>query len=168
MAITKQGRLSVSLLMSNSNPKSRTNKVSNITFRVTSSSVDAYNDAADDAARAATAIGIYLVNLDNLTLGVQKDVQVGYQYNDNLAAPPVTDFAFPFDKFLISLRDDVNNRAVTTSIPARNDSAIVVESDGVSIDITAPDMLGYVNSLHTIMLSDDSNAVTALRATISS
>jgi hypothetical protein len=92
---------------------------------------------------------------------------VGFVYDENIAPPASDTFAFEFDKFLISLRDDVNNSAVKTSIPARNDAGIVIESDGTTVDITAPDMSDYVASLHAIMLSEDGNAVTALRAVIS-
>jgi hypothetical protein len=168
MAVTKEGRLSMGFYMSDTNPKTKTNKVATVAFRVTSASVDAYNAAADSAARAATTIGELIDALENLTLGVLKNATVGYVYEENLAPPASDTFAFEFDKFLISLRDDVNNSPVKTSIPARNDAAIVIESDGTTVDITAPDMSTYVDLLHTVMLSEDANAVTALRAVISS
>lgn len=168
MAIVKKGRLAVGFYMSDTNPKTKTNKVATVSYRVTSASVDAYNAAADDAARAATALGDLLTALDNLTLGVLKDVQVGYVYEHNLAPPASDTFAFEFDKFLISLRDDITSAPVRTSVPARNDSAIVIESDGTTVSITDVDMSTYTDALHAVMLSEDANAVTALRATISS
>jgi len=168
MAIVKKGRLNVAIFMSDTNPKTKTNKVANVAYRVTSASVDAYNAAADDAARSATAIGGLITALEDLTLGVTKSVDVGYVYEQNLAPPASDTFAFEFDKFLISLRDDISSAPVRTSIPARNDSAIVIESDGTTVSITDVDMSTYTDALHAVMLSEDGNAVTALRATISS
>jgi hypothetical protein len=167
MAIVKRGRLNIAIYMSETNPKTKTNKVSNMELFVTSASVDAYNAAADDAARAATAMGELMVDIDNLTLGIMKEVQVGYAYEQNLAPPVPTTFALDKDKFLVSSRDTTNNHPVKISIPARNDAAIVIESDGITIDITAPDMSGFVTHYTAIALSNDLHAVAVLRAIIS-
>jgi len=167
MAIVKQGRLTISIYMSELNPKTKTNKVSTMSLIVTSASVNSYNAAADDAARAATALGEMIVSLENLTKGVLKSIDVGYTYEQNLAPPAADTFALDKDKFLVSSRDTVNSDPVKLSIPARNDDAIVIESDGVTVDITQPDMSEFVADYEAIALSGDLNAVQVLRAVIS-
>lgn len=168
MATVKKGRLNVSIYMSETNPKTKTNKVANVGYFVTAASVTAYNAAADDAARSATAIGTLITALEDLTLGVVKSVEASFVYEQNLAPPVADTFAFDFDKFLISARDNINSHAVKSSIPARDDADIVIQSDGVSVDITAPDMSTFVAAYEAIVLSEDLNAVSVLRATITS
>jgi hypothetical protein len=167
MATVKAGKLSIAIWMSDTNAKSKTNKVSTVSYIVTAASVTAYNAAADDAARAATGIGGLITALENLTLGDLKEVTVGFTYDPGIAPPAADTFAFEFDKFLISSRDTVNQDAVKTSIPARNDAAIVIESDGTSVVITAPDMSDFVTAYEAVVLSGDLNAVQVLRASIS-
>lgn len=168
MAIVKVGELTISTYMSDLNPKTKTNKVSSTKFRVTAASVTAYNAAADDAARSATAIGTLITAYEELTLGVTKDVSVGFTYQQNLAPPASDTFAFEFDKFLLSMRDTVTSDPVKSSIPARNDASIVIQSDGTSVSIADPDMSTYVDAVEAIVLSGDNNAVQVLRASISS
>ncbi len=167
MAIVKRGRLNLGIYMSETNPKTKTNKVSNMSLIVTSASVDAYNAAADDSARAATALGEFIVATENLTKGVLKEVQVGYAYEQNLAPPAPDTFALDKDKFLFSSRDTTNSQPVKLSIPARNDAAIVIESDGITIDITSPDADDWVARYTTIALSTDLHALQVLRGVIS-
>jgi len=167
MATVKRGRLHLGIYMSETNPKTKTNKVSSMDLIVTSASVDAYNAAANDAARAATAIGLWIVDLENLTKGVLKDVQVGYAYEQNLAPPAADTFALDKDKFLVSSRDTATSDPVKLSIPARDDDNIAIESDGVTIDITVPDMDTFVTHYEAIALSGDLNTVQVLRAVIS-
>jgi hypothetical protein len=164
---TKRGRVTLSFYMSELNPKTKTNKVSTIELICTSASVDAYNAAADDAARAATTIGNFITDTENLTKGVLKDVQVGYAYEQNITPPAPDTFALDKDKFLFSSRDTVNSQPVKLSIPARDDSAIVIESDGITIDITQPDASTWVGHYETIARSRDGNAVNVLRGVIS-
>lgn len=168
MAIVKVGELSIATYMSDTNPKTKTNKVSTTKFRITAAAVNAYNSAADDAARAATAVGTLITAYDDLTLGVLKEVSVGYTYQENLAPPAADTFAFEFDKFLVSMRDTVTSDPVKTSVPARNDAAIIISPDGTSVSITDPDMSTYVAAIEAIVLSGDNNAVQVLRASISS
>lgn len=167
MATVKKGKVTIALWMSDTNPKTKTNKVSTIEYIVAAAAVTAYNAAADDAARAATTVGALVSAVENLTKGTLKEVTSGFTYASNLVAPVATDFAFEFDKFLISSRDSTNNQPVKTSIPARLDDNIVIESDGTSIDITAPDMSDFVTAYEAIVLSQDLNAVNVIRASIS-
>lgn len=164
---TKRGRVTLGFFMSELNPKTKTNKVSTIELICTSASVDAYNAAADDAARSATAIGNFITDTENLTLGVLKDVQVGYAYEQNITPPAADTFALDKDKFLFSSRDTVNSQPVKLSIPARNDADIQIESDGITIDITAPDASDWVGHYEAIARSRDGNAVNVLRGVIS-
>lgn len=168
MATTKIGRVTISTYMSDTNARSKTNKVASVTYNVLAAAITAYNAAADDAARAATLIGDLLTAFESLTLGVTKSITVGFVYEENLAPPVDTDFAFEFDKFLVSSRDTVNSSAVRTSIPARNNTAIVIESDGTSVSITDPDMSTFRDAYEAVVLSEDNNAVEVLRASISS
>jgi hypothetical protein len=167
VAIVKQGRVSIGIYMSELNPKTKTNKVSTITLICTSASIDAYNAAANDGARAATGLGTFITALEDLTLGILKNIEVGYNYIQNLAPPVATDFALDKDKFLISSRDTSNSDPVKLSIPARNDAAIVIESDGVTVDITQVNMSTFVTAYEAIALSGDLNALQVLRAVIS-
>jgi len=167
MAIVKQGRVTIGIYMSELNPKTKTNKVSTISIIAKSAVVDSYNAAADDAARAATTLGGFFVALDDLTLGIDKTFEVGYSYEQNLAPPAADTFALDKDKFLVSSRDTTNSDPVKLSIPARNDSAIVIESDGVTVDITAPDMSTFVTAYEAVALSGDLNNIEVLRAVIS-
>lgn len=167
MAIVKRGRVSLGFFMSETNPKTKTNKVSTMDMIVASGAIDAYNGAADDAARAATGLGNLITDIENLTKGVLKDVQVGYIYIQNLAPPAPDTFALDKDKFLVSSRDTTNSQPVKLSIPARDDSTIVIESDGVTIDITQPDMSTFVGHYEAIVISSDLHAIQVLRAVIS-
>jgi hypothetical protein len=92
---------------------------------------------------------------------------VGFVYEQNLAPPVASTFALDKDKFLVSSRDTVNSQAAKISIPARNNSAIVIDSDGVTVDITSPDMSTFVSAYEAIALSNDGNALQVLRAVIS-
>jgi hypothetical protein len=168
LATLKKGKVAFSFFMSDVNPKTKANKVSTVEYFVLPAAVTAYNAAADDAARAATTVGVLQTALENLTLGILKEVSVGFAYAQNLAPPAPDTFAFAFDKFLQSSRDVVTSRAVTTTIPARDDADIVIESDGVTIDISMTDYADFVAAYEAIVLSDDSNAVQVIRASITS
>ncbi len=168
MAVVKKGKLTLSFWMSETNPKSKTNKVSSISLNVTAASVTAYNGAADDAARAATPIGTLIDTYTALTLGVLKDVTVGFVYDQNAAAPAPDAFAFEFDKFLVQSRDNVNTEANKSSIPARDDEDITIESDGVTVNLAdGGDVAAFVTAYEAIVLSQDGNPLTVRMMSIS-
>jgi hypothetical protein len=167
MANTKKGFVSLGIYLSETNPKTKTNKVATIETLCLATAVTAYNAAADDAARAATLIGVWILTVDNLTLGNLHSIDVGFRYVTTDVPPAADEFALAKDKFLISSRDTVTQDAVKISIPARNDSAIAIESDGTTITITAPDMSDFVTAYEAIALSGDLNAVSVIRALIS-
>lgn len=168
MATVKKGKLSCAFFMSDVNPKTKSNKVATVDYWVLPAAVTAYNAAADDAARAATTIGALVTALENETNGVLKSVDVGFVYVSNLA-PPASDSGFyAFDKFLQSSRDTVTGRAVTTTIPARNMTDVTLAPDGVSIIIADAPYSDFVAAYQAIVLSDDANAVSVIRASVTS
>jgi len=171
MAFSKQGILVQSYLMSNTNPKTRRQKLSDIAWRLPSVQITAYNAAVDDAARAATIPGQIIAATQALTLGVLKKVTAGFTYVDPLAVPPAPSaFAFPFDKFGISFSADGEN--YVTSIPARNDSAVNMGPDGVSVLITDPAwsaaIEAFVPLFNDNVLSEENAAVLITQITIPS
>ncbi len=168
MAVVKKGRLTLAFWMSEVNPKSKTNKVSSITLNVTAASVTAYNGAADDAARDATAIGTLINTYTALTLGTLKDVTAAFVYDQNALPPDVDAFAFEFDKFLIQSRDNVNTEANKSSIPARDDEDISIESDGVTVQLADDgDVAAFVTAYEAVVLSQDGNPLTIRMISIS-
>ncbi len=168
MATVQENFMSISYLMSNTNPKTKSKKLSNIEWRVPEVVVTNYNAAADDAARAATAAGVLIAATDALTLGVRKSVTVGSRYVDNAAIPPVADdFVFPFDKFGVGFAADGEN--YVTSIPARNDAAVTMGEDGVSVTLAdAGAVAAWVTAFEAIVVSEELAAVTVTRMTITS
>jgi len=168
MATIQENFLQLSYLMSNTNPKTKRQKLSSIEWRVPEVVVTNYNAAADDAARAATAAGVLIAATDALTLGVRKSVTVGSRYVDSAALPPDPDqFVFPFDKFGVGFAADGEN--YVTSIPARNDSAVTVGDDGVSVTLADGGAVeDWVTAFEAIVLSEELAAVTVTRMTITS
>jgi len=168
---TKVGVVGISWLMSNTNPKTRRQKLSTIEYRVPSILITNYNAAADDTARAATVLGGLIAAADGLSRGVLKKVTAGFTYVDPAAAPPAPDtFTFPFDKFGISFSADGEN--YVSSIPARDDAAVNIGPDGVSVIITDPGWSTatqtFVEAFNANVLSEESAAVTITQMTIPS
>jgi hypothetical protein len=171
MATIQSNFLEVSYLMSNTNPKTRRQKLATIRYNVPEVVVNNYLSAADDAARAATAAGLLIAAVDNLTLGVRKKVSVGAAFTDSAAVPPAVDvFAFPFDKFGVAYVASGDN--FVSSIPARDDTAVNVGPDGVSVLITDPEWSAateaFIGAFENIVLSEDNNAATITQITIPS
>jgi hypothetical protein len=169
---TKKGKLDIALFMSNTNPKTRREKVSNITFFVKTAAVTAYNAAADDAARDATLIGALVTAVGAMTKGVLKSIDVGFVYGTGEAPPAANTFTFPFDKFLVQSQDIVNGKAVTSSIPARLNTSVNVGSDGISVIIDGAgetdEVSAYIIAYEGVVLSNDSNDLLVDQITISS
>lgn len=168
MAVVKKGRLTLSFWMSNVNAKSKTNKVASITLNVLAAAVTSYNGAADDAARAATTIGTLIDAYTALSTGVLKDVDAGFVYDQNAAAPIPSAVALQSDKFLVQSRDNVNTEANKSSIPARDDEDVILESDGETVTLDdGGDVAAFVAAYEAIVLSQDSNALTIRMISIS-
>jgi len=164
MATIKVGKVTHSWFMSEKNPGKPTNKVASVDHYVLAAAVTAYNAAADDAARAATAIGLLLAAENALTKGVSVQVLVGFSYFDTLAFPPAaSEFAYPFDKIGVSFRADGEN--YVSSIPARvTDNAIIgISGDGININIGAgvtDEIEAYIEAFNAVVLSEEQAAVT--------
>lgn len=170
MATVQENFLERSWLMSNTNPKTRRQKIATVRWRVPEVVVSNYLAAADDAARAATAAGQLVAAADALSLGVGLKVTVGSAFVDNLAVPPEPgDFVFPFDKFGISYRADGEN--YVSSIPARNDANVTVGGDGISVilgDDATAEVQAFVTAFENIVLSEEGAAATITQMTITS
>jgi len=171
MATVQENFIERSWFMSNTNPKTRRQKVATVRWRVPEVVVSNYLAAADDAARAATAAGLLVASADALSLGVPLKVTVGSAFVDNLALPPeADDFVFPFDKFGISYRADGEN--YVSSIPARDDSKVTMSADGVSVIVTDPgwsaEVEEFITQFNSIVLSEEGAAATITQITITS
>lgn len=170
MATVQENFIERSWLMSNTNPKTRRQKVAHVHWRVPEIVVTNYNAAADDAARAATAAGLLIAAADDLSLGIGLKVIVGSAYVDNLAVPPGPDeFVFPFDKFGISFRADGEN--YVSSIPARDNSKVTVGGDGISVILGADgtaEVQEFVTQFESIVESEEHAAATITQITITS
>ncbi len=171
MAFSKQGILVQSYLMSNTNPKTRRQKLSDIAWRLPSVEITAYNAAADDAARAATIPGQLIAATQALTNGVLKKVTAGFTYVDPTAVAPGPDAkVFPFDKFGISFQADGEN--YVTSIPGRKGSAVTMGPDGISVLITDPawsaEIEAFIPLFNDNVLSEENAAVLITQITIPS
>jgi hypothetical protein len=170
LATTQVNFIERSWFMSNTNPKTRRNKVATIRWRVPEVVVTNYLAAADDAARAATAAGQLIAAADDLSRGVPVKVTVGSAFEDSTAVPPEPDqFVFPFDKFGISFRADGEN--YVSSIPARDDANVTVGGDGISVilgDAATDEIKAFVLAFENIVLSEEGGAATITQITVTS
>jgi len=171
MATVQQNFLERTWFMSNTNPKTRRQKMATVRWRVPEVVVTNYLAAADDAARAATAAGLLVAAADALSLGVGVKVTVGSAFVNDAAVPPGADeFVFPFDKFGISYRADGEN--YVSSIPARKDDAVTMGSDGISVIIEDPawsaEVEEFITQFESIVLSEEGAAATITQITITS
>lgn len=170
MATVKTGIATQKWLMSNTNPKTKRQKVASVTNYVAAAAVTAYNAAADDAARSATLIGTLQDTRNDLSIGVPLGMDVGFAYVDNAAIPPTAnEFVFPFDKFGISFRADGEN--YVSSIPARNDANVIMSNDGVTVDLgsgASTETTDFVAAFNAVVLSEEGVAATIVQITIPS
>lgn len=157
MAIVKTGKISQSFLMSNKNAKSRRPVVATVEHYVAAADITAYNAAADDGARAATDIGLFFAAEAALSSGVVLKREVGFAYVENAAIPPTANAGvYPFDKFGVSFQAD--GEYYVSSIPGRNMDAVVIGSDGITIDTGAgasDETEAYVAAFNTTILSEE-------------
>lgn len=170
MATVQSNFLECSWFMSNTNPKTRRQKIATVRYRVQEVIVTNYLAAADDAARAATAAGLLVAAANALSIGVPVRVTVGADFVDNAAVPPVADdFVFPFDKLGISFRADGEN--YVSSIPARNNANVTLGSDGISVILGAlgtAEVQDFVTQFESIVLSEELAATTITQITVTS
>jgi len=173
VAIIKTGKVSHTWYMSDKNPGKITNKTSTTEHYVSAAAVTAYNAAADQAARDATAIGALILTENALSLGVTLKVEAGFSYVDTLAFPPgQEDFVYSFDKIGVSFRAD--GESYVSSIPGRvKDNAVIgIGPDGINIITEAPsataEILAYIEAFNTVVLSEEGAAVTVVGMNVKS
>lgn len=158
----------VSFLMSNDNPKSKTNKRATFKQRITGVSGKAYADAADDAARAATTVGALISAVDGLSIVVKDEYGVNFKLlvNPSPTPPDPGDFVFPFEKLVTHYKGGFDNYHV--SIPARNEGALTMESDGISVELAdGAAVAAFVSAFETVALDEEANVPAIERITIS-
>jgi hypothetical protein len=155
MATHIENRFVISYLMTNQNPKSKRPKIANFETRVTGASVAAFVDAADHAARLATTLGVLYTKTNALSIGVPKSWGVKYVEVDDAAVPPSASAGvYPFDKFAAQLIAGGINSQIT--IPARKDSAVVFESDGISLELDdGAAVEDWISAFEAVALSED-------------
>lgn len=170
MATVKTGKVSHAWLMSNKNDKSKRPQIATVEHYVSAAAVTAYNAAADDAARAATLIGALLAAENDLSLGVEVSVSVGFAYVQSTAIPPtVSEFVYAFDKIGVSFQAD--GEYYVSSIPARNNSNLTMSSDGITIDTGAgasAEVDAYIAAFNAVVLSEELVAATLVGMNIRS
>jgi hypothetical protein len=160
-----QYRLNISYKMSNTNPRSKRPVISTFSTRIGIIAAEAWIDADDSAARAATPVGVLVTKTNALTNGVPLKWGVVGEEVD-IAAGDAPDFTYPFDKFAASLLAGGNNGQIT--IPGRKDSAVTLESDGVSVSLTGAAVAAWVTAFEAVALSEDLLAETVERMFVTS
>jgi hypothetical protein len=155
MATHTESRLVISYFMTNENPVTRRNKIATFETRITGVSSKAYQDAADSAARAATTVGTLITKTNALTLGVPKSWGIKFVEVDDAATPPGSGAGvYPFDKFAAALVAAGQNSQIT--IPARKDSAVTFESDGISLVLAdGAAVADWISAFQTVALTED-------------
>lgn len=99
------------------------NKLADVTWRVNQTMFDAYDAAADAAARAATPVGLLMDGIAGLSSAnvfarrIVKEIEL-----DNATFPSDGTGIYNFDKITVALKAGVDNYTMT--IPARDDSVI--------------------------------------------
>jgi len=159
--------LKLGFQMSETNPKTKTNKIAERSYFINTTDMQAYLDGTSAAERDSTNVGAFITSIQTLTLGTLKNISVGMLFDTAIAPPASSVGAYDFDQFLISSRDTVTTDPVKTSIPARKMSAVTLESDGVTCANTGL-MATFRTDYEEMVLSGDDNTVSVLRTTVSS
>jgi len=99
------------------------NLLADVVWRINQTMFDAYDGAADAAARAATPLGLYMAGIAGLSScalferRIFKVIEI-----DNAVFPADTSMVFNFDKITTSLKAGIDNYTMT--IPGRKNSVI--------------------------------------------
>ncbi len=161
MATVKLGSFSIGLYMSNKNSGDDA-RISTISYNVPLAAINLYNDAADDAARAATLLGALVTAVLDLTLGTLAHVESGYLFAQDATLPPAISIqAFPFDRINTSFKAGLRN--YNSSIPARTDdpAKLNLSSDGVTLDTgtgISAEVAAYVAAFNAVVLGINGSA----------
>jgi len=165
MATNVQYFAEVGFAMSDDNPVSKQPKISVWRQRIKTVSAQAYIAAADDAARAATAVGVLFAAVDAMSNGTKMTYGVHLIIEDGSVAPPASDDGiYPFDKFAYSYKAAFDNYQGT--IPGRNMGAVFIESDGISIVIGSgaqTQTADFITALEAVALGKNNNTIDVTR-----
>lgn len=159
--------LTLGFQMSDTNPKSKTNKVSSVSYFINTTDMQAYLDGTSAAERDSTNVGAFITAIQVLTNGTLKTIDIGMRFDTAIAAPIPSIAAYEFDKFLLSSKDTVTTDPVKTSIPARKMSAVTLESDAITVANTGA-AATFRTAYTQIALSGDDNTVAPERMIVSS
>jgi hypothetical protein len=136
-------------------------------INVSTADAKAYVAAADEAARAATEVGVYFDAVMALSNGAASDRGIRYNTKDNaLVIPPVDDEIFGFDKLTVGWSSGLENFSLT--IPARKMDAIEVVARNGDIDMAtgaAQDWIQAFLDVATTRSGNPATQVTYMRVT---
>jgi len=135
-------------------------------FQVFVSEADAkdYLDAIDDAARAATEVGILITRYLAMQDGAFVKTSVGIELlNDPVTVPANT--VLRGNKLLFHIRS--GGRGLTNSISARKAAAFTQTGHELDIDLAAPAaMLNFVAQYNAVVVDMFGNPVTILKGEV--
>lgn len=122
-------------------------KLSAMEFQCSAADAMAYWAAADDAARAATNIGVHAINTQNLSLASLWSIQVKQVHDMAGRVIPIPDSAiYNHDKLTVYYQAGLENYVMT--IPARDDNNYVVAGRQGDV-VLAPDGTTEVEAFQT-------------------
>lgn len=131
------------------------NRLSDWQMRIQSASAKAYVAAADDTARAATAVGAALAATMALSELVPASYGVRYNFNDDAAAAPAE--GLRGNKIVFGFAG--SGRNFVTSIPGRDMSALTINN---GIDVVLADsgaVAAWVTAIETVGADINGNSI---------
>lgn len=133
-------------------------KQSNVRYRLTTIAAQAWLNAADAAARAATTVGVLVTKVNALTDATLISWGVELESANDAAIYPVGDSGvYNFDKVSVQTKAGLKN--YTSTIPARNDTAINVGADGVNVILTGAGasaaVTEFISAYEAVVLADN-------------
>lgn len=134
----------------------------NFRIRVNSTDGQAWLEAADPSARAATDIGVMFGKVMALTaLNLEKSSVTLEDTDDAFAFPAPDSNIYGFDKLATQLKAGLKNYTLT--IPGRDDAAYNVSPDGLTVLIDGAGASAatteFITALEAVMLADNGDTV---------
>lgn len=111
-------------------------KTTSRSLRVSETDAEAWLNAADDAAREATAVGLLLDAFGDMSDGLEQTISVEAALDFPPAFPAKDTDIYNFDQLTVTARNAAQ-QPTTITIPARSAAAYTVESDGVTVILGA-------------------------------
>lgn len=107
-------------------------KSSTVRFRVSAADATAYFGSATQILKDGTPVGQLLLSIEDMTAGTMLSKGVMLETIDDAAVfPAPDDNVYGFDKLMVHYSAGIRNYHLT--IPARDDAAYTVASDGVTV-----------------------------------